>query len=223
MELVDFSAGFPSASAIRSAGFGGVIGYFSQARAPWMKAKPMTKYIVDQYREAGLQIVCNYQFGKGDTADWREGYNGGRQHALKMRDLIRYAGLGDEECAKYAPVDDNPTEEEYSKYIKPFFFGWQSVFGLENTGAYCNTHTINWLAHDNMADWYWQHAWDGINKPALQKINRRAHIIQYEIDKQSIQGVGVDRNRTLKEPYGQVEYDSGIWVDNLLQMLGPGA
>lgn len=223
MELVDFSAGFPSASAIKSAGFGGVIGYFSEARASWMKAKPMNKYIVDQYSEAGLTIVCNYQFGKGDTADWREGFDGGKQHAMKMRDLLRYAGLGDATCAKYGPVDDNPTEAEYERFVRPFFLGWQSIFGLENTGAYCNTHTINWLAKDNLCDWYWQHAWDGINKPALQKVNPKAHIIQYEIDKSSIQGIGIDRNRTLKPTFGQVGHDDGLWADNLLQMIGPRA
>ena len=223
MELVDFSAGFPSASAIKGAGFGGVIGYFSEARASWMKAKPMTKRIVDEYQEAGLTIVCNYQYGKSETADWRGGFDAGKYHANKMRAILEACGLGQATCAKYGPVDDNPTLAEYNKMVNPFFLGWQSVFGLENSGAYCNTHTIDWLVEDNLCDWYWQHAWDGINKPALQKINPKAHIIQYQIDAATIEGIGIDRNRSLTDSFGQVGHDDADWADNLNQLMGPRA
>lgn len=223
MELVDFSAGFPSASAIKNAGFGGVIGYFSGARDSWMKAKPVTGSVAKSYRDAGLEIVCNYQFGKGATADWRGGYAAGRDHARRMASFLTAAGIGDEASAKYGPVDDNPTEWEYLNLVRPFFQGWLSVFGRTECGAYCNSRTIDWLAGDGLCNYYWQHAWDGVNRPALQKINPKAHIIQYEIDKASIQGIGIDRNRTLKADFGAVAYDSADWADNLFQLMGPRA
>lgn len=222
MELVDFSAGFPSAQQIKSAGFGGVIGYFSDARASWMKAKPVTRAAYEEYSAAGLEMVCNYQFGKGGTADWREGFAGGQRHAERMLALMAIAGVSlDDEPVLYGPVDDNPTASEYIQYVRPFFKGWESVVGHWYAGAYCNTRTIDWLADDGLCAFYWQHAWDGINRPALQKINPKAHIIQYEIDAASVGGIGADRNKTLKGDFGQVSRFRAIWRDNQTQLLGP--
>jgi Domain of unknown function (DUF1906) len=221
VDLIDFSVGFPRAEEIKRAGIGGVIGYFSARRAGWMLAKPMTWQVVQDYRAAGLEIVCNYQFGKNETADWRGGHKAGVDHATRMRDMVYAAGLDPFASAMYGPVDDNPTERQYQDMIKPFFQGWQEVFGKELSGAYCNVHVLRWLQRDGLCSYFWQHGWDG--RPPGQSLmaHPSAHILQYEIDKIAIDGIGVDRNRTLKEDFGQVGLDSGDWLDNRIQLMGP--
>lgn len=224
MELIDFSVSFPSAQEIRDNRYDGVVGYFSEARVNWMQAKPMTGDIVSQYRDAGLVIVCNYQYGKGDGADWRGGFDAGVAHARKMQELMRVAGIPDGPHAKYGPVDDNPTRWEYENQIRPFFQGWRSVFG-PSSGAYANTNVINWLAEEGLCNYFWQHCWDGNPVAPWEKINPRAHIIQYEIDKVKVGAIGVDRNKTLKADFGQVNFDTengGDWADVRYQWMGPG-
>lgn len=218
MELADFSAGFPSADSLKRAGFGGVILYFSEARSSWMKGKPATKPIVWRYLDAGLEVVCNYQFGKGATADWRGGRDAGRDHARRMAAHMARAGLQSTDAPCFGPVDDNPTRQQYEQMIRPFFQGWIDVFGQSRSGAYANTHTIDWLVKDGLCDWYWQHAWDGRPNWAPLMPHDHAHILQYEIDAASVDGIGIDRNRTLKENFGGVHQND--FSDTLDQMMG---
>lgn len=226
VELVDFSAGVIPPQAIKSAGFRGVIPYFSQARAAWMLAKPARRDWVQECLSLGLEVVANYQYGKGPTADWRSGYDGGARHAEMMLTLMNEAGVGHLEGAKYGPIDDNPTLEEYNKFAAPFFRGWSSVVGSEWAGAYCNTKCIDWFLEDGLCTYFWQHGWDG--RPAGQPLTPHpaAHILQYEIDKVKVGGVGIDQNRTLKPYFGQLSGqvlggDDADWRDNLIQFMGP--
>ena len=67
--LVDYSGGVPSASAIKQAGHLGAVRYVSDRRpdATWMVGKPMRRSEADSLTSAGLEVVSNYQFGKGTT------------------------------------------------------------------------------------------------------------------------------------------------------------
>jgi len=224
MELVDFSQRFPSAESIKRAGFGGVIGYFSASRpGANFGAKPVTRSVAAEYMNAGLTLVANYQFGKGATSDWRGGLDAGRHHAREMLRFLDLAGLRDAECVKYAPVDDNPTLYEFNTMIRPFFQGWAEVVGRRNVGAYCNTHVIDWLLEDNLCNWFWQHAWDGRAKNVPLVAHPAAHLLQYEIDKAYIDGIKIDRNRSLQADFGAIAVDDPVWRDNLNQLMGPAA
>lgn len=227
MELIDFSVGFPSAEKIKQAGFGGVILYFSHARENWMKAKPASESAVRRYQEAGLEIVCNYQFGKGKTSDWYEGFDGGVKHARIMQDLVTEAGLGTAKPVMYGPVDANPTLWEHNTYVAPFFKGWESVFGHDRSGAYANTHTIDWLLEDGLCSYFWQHGWDGRAPGVPLTPHPSAHLLQYEIDKSRVDNIGIDRNRSLQDYFGQVRMPSQdedkAMSDFLYQLMGPKA
>ncbi|WP_067652869.1 DUF1906 domain-containing protein [Nocardia harenae] len=198
--LIDYSGGVPSAAAIAEAGHAGVIRYVSDRRpgAEWMAGKPLRSGEVAELRDAGLEIVSCYQFGKGPTADWRGGLAAGRQHAERGLELHREAG-GPEDRPIYAAIDDNPTPVEFATMIAPYLLGWNGVVGKGNTGIYANAPTIELARVAGLATWFWQHDWGtpkGFTHPA-------AHLHQFEIDKRAIDGVGIDRNHILRPQYGQ--------------------
>ncbi|MFI7002863.1 DUF1906 domain-containing protein [Nocardia sp. NPDC050175] len=197
--LIDYAGGVPSAESIRDAGHLGVIRYVSDRRpgAEWMAGKPLHANEVDQLHEANLQIVSCYQFGKGPTADWRGGLEAGKKHAQRGLDLHLAAG-GPDNVPIYAAIDDNPTAVEFASMIAPYLLGWQSVLGKENTGMYANAPTIGLASAAGLGSWYWQHNWgsNGVIHPA-------AHLHQFEIDKRSLDGIGIDLNHALAAQYGQ--------------------
>ncbi|MFR9751017.1 DUF1906 domain-containing protein [Nocardia sp. 004] len=198
--LIDYAGGVPSAAAIKEAGYLGVIRYVSDRRpgAQWMTGKPLLAGEVEQLRAAGLQIVSCYQFGKGPTADWRGGLEAGKRHAERGLELHRAAG-GPDNVPIYASIDDNPSAAEFAAMIAPYLLGWHAVLGKERTGVYANTPTIGSADAAGLGSWYWQHNWGtpkGFVHPA-------AHLHQFEIDKQSVDGVGIDLNTILTPQYGQ--------------------
>lgn len=201
MQLLDFSASLIDPQAIVDAGYGGVIGYFSESRPGTnFGAKPLRRDYCDALRAHGLEIVSNYQYGKGDTSDWLGGYDAGVHHA---QIAVRYhteAG-GPPRRPIYAPVDANPTLQQWNDLIAPFLRGWASVVGLESTGMYGNARCIEWALEDDVARWFWQHNWSG--DPALNVDHPAAHMHQIEIDARQVGGVTVDVNSVLKPDYGQ--------------------
>lgn len=206
-QLLDFSAALIDPQAIKAAGFTGVVGYFSESRpGANFGAKPLRRDYCDRLRAAGLEIVSNYQYGKGATSDWRGGYDAGVRHAQTALRLHREAG-GPERRPLYAPVDDNPTLAEWNDLIAPFLKGWASVVGPEWTGVYCNARCIDWALEDGVARWFWQHNWSG--DPSINGHHPAAHLHQIEIDKRQVGGVGVDVNITLKPDYGQWSLAAG--------------
>jgi len=208
MKLLDFSASLIDPQAIKEAGYVGVVLYMSDRRpgAEWMQAKPATREYCDRLRAAGLEIVSNYQFGKGQTADWRGGYDAGVYHARIALGYHRQAG-GPEGRPIYAPVDDNPTLEQWNTLIAPFLRGWASVAGLEWTGMYGNARCIDWALEDCVATWFWQHNWSG--DPSINFDHYAAHLHQIEIDQRKVGGVGADVNTVLKSDYGQWSKSTG--------------
>ncbi|WP_107659138.1 DUF1906 domain-containing protein [Nocardia suismassiliense] len=197
--LIDYSGGVPSAESIRDAGHLGVIRYVSDRRpgAEWMAGKPLRADEVNQLHEAGLYIVSCYQFGKGPTADWRGGLEAGKKHAQRGLDLHRAAG-GPDNVPIYASIDDNPTAVDFAAMIAPYLLGWESVLGKENTGMYANAPTVELARVAGLGSWYWQHNWGskGVVHPA-------AHLHQFEIDKRSLDGIGIDLNNILAADFGQ--------------------
>ncbi|MBF6131752.1 DUF1906 domain-containing protein [Nocardia otitidiscaviarum] len=198
--LLDYAGGVPDARAIAEAGHIGVIRYVSDRRpgAEWMAGKPLLAAEVAALQAVGLSIVSCYQFGKGPTADWRGGFEAGKQHAQRGLELHNAAG-GPDTAPIYASIDDNPSEGEFHDLIAPYLEGWEAVLGRERTGVYANTPTIDWTRGAGLGSWFWQHNWGtpkGFVHPA-------AHLHQFEIDKRTVDGVGVDLNAVLTPDYGQ--------------------
>lgn len=198
--LIDYSAGVPSPLGIRLAGHVGAIRYVSDRRpgAEWMLGKPVQFGEAAAMAAFGLQIVSCYQFGKGQTSDWRGGYDAGIRHAQRGLELHRAAG-GPENCPIYASIDDNPSAWEFDNLIAPYLRGWEDVLGRRNVGVYANTPTIDRCLTAGVGALFWQHNW---GSPAGY-VHPAAHLHQFEIDKRRIEGIGIDLNSILKPQYGQ--------------------
>ncbi|MDV7354563.1 DUF4185 domain-containing protein [Rhodococcus oxybenzonivorans] len=192
--LVDFSAGVPTAAQIQSGGFAGAIRYISDPRAGWMLGKPLRREEADALRARGMVVVSNFQFGK---SDWLGGAEQGRRDAERGIQIHREAG-GPETAAIYVSVDASPSEEQWNTLVRPYLLAWQERLGKTRMGVYCNYPTIEWALRDGIGTYFWMHNW-GSNG----RVHPAAHLHQFEIDKQKVGGVGIDRNRILKEQIGQ--------------------
>lgn len=198
--LLDYSAGVPSAEQIKAAGYAGAVRYVSDPRATWMQGKPLRKAEADDLRAHGLVVVSNYQFGKADTADWKGGAAQGNKDAERGQQLHTEAG-GPDTAPIYVSIDACPSEQEWNTQCRPYLLAWQERLGKERMGIYCNYPCIDWAIRDGIGTYFWMHNWDEGHSGG--QVHPAAHLHQFEIDKQSVGGVGVDRNRILREDFGQ--------------------
>ena len=198
--LVDYSSGVPNARSVKDAGFRGAVRYTSPAREAWMKGKPLSRSEADDYKREGLAIVSNYQFAKGGntTSDWLRGYDGGKSDALVGIHLHNEAG-GHPLAPIYVSVDAAPTQWMIDNQVLPYLRAWQEALGKERLGVYCNPTVLEACLKAGIGSWFWEHGWggdkDGPAHPA-------AHIKQFEIDSGNVAGIGIDRNRVLKDRIG---------------------
>ena len=112
--VIDYSAGVPSARAVKAAGHLGAVRYVSERRpgAAWMLGKPVTLAETRDFKAHGLATASVYQFGRAETADWLAGAAGAAVHAPEAIRIHRAAG-GPTGRPIYVAIDDNPTREQY--------------------------------------------------------------------------------------------------------------
>ncbi|MDK8659166.1 DUF1906 domain-containing protein [Corynebacterium sp. MSK204] len=200
--IIDFSSGIPSPTAIKRAGHIGAIRYVSNKRpgAAWMTGKPVTLQEAAANAAAGLPTASVYQFGRAETADWKQGAAGAAIHAPQAISLHKAAG-GPTHRPIYIAIDDNPTREHYTQFIRPYLQAFSkalSVAGYQ-TGVYGNYNTIEWASQDGIGTFYWMHDW-GSNG----KIHPKATIHQLpQSRQQTIENVIVDVNEVYASDWGQ--------------------
>lgn len=200
--IIDFSSGIPSPAAIKRAGHIGTIRYVSNKRpgAAWMTGKPVTLQEAAANAAAGLPTASVYQFGRAETADWKQGAAGAAIHAPQTISLHKAAG-GPTHRPIYIAIDDNPTREHYTQFIRPYLQAFSkalSVAGYQ-TGVYGNYNTIEWASQDGIGTFYWMHDW-GSNG----KIHPKTTIHQLpQSRQQTIENVIVDVNEVYASDWGQ--------------------
>lgn len=200
--IIDFSSGIPSPAAIKRAGHIGAIRYVSNKRpgAAWMTGKPVTLQEAAANAAAGLPTASVYQFGRAETADWKQGAAGAAIHAPQAISLHKAAG-GPTHRPIYIAIDDNPTREHYTQFIRPYLQAFSkalSVAGYQ-TGVYGNYNTIEWASQDGIGTFYWMHDW-GSNG----KIHPKTTIHQLPQSlQQTIENVIVDVNEVYASDWGQ--------------------
>ncbi|KQB83503.1 hypothetical protein Cocul_01571 [Corynebacterium oculi] len=192
--VVDFSAGVPSAEAIKQAGHIGAVRYVSRPRAEWMRAKPVTLAETQH-----LDTASVYQYGKAETADWRQGALGAAEH-VPQAIAFHVAAGGPRNRPIYMAIDDNPSRAEYERLILPYLTA--ATVALEaggyRLGVYANHPTIQWCLEDGLGEFFWQHDW-GSNG----KIHPKATIHQVAGWQSTIEGVTVDINNVYAADWGQ--------------------
>ncbi|MCK2201405.1 DUF1906 domain-containing protein [Corynebacterium callunae] len=200
--VIDYAAGVPSATSIKNAGHLGAVRYVSQRRPgteSWMIGKPVTLAQTQEFARLGLKTASVYQFGKGDTADWKQGAAGAVTHAPQAIALHAAAG-GPTNRPIYVAIDDNPTNAQYTSLIRPYLQAFKAALSAAGyqLGIYGNYNVIDWAIADGLGEYFWMHNW-GSNG----QIHPRTTIHQIRIDKDTLDGVGIDMNNAYASDWGQ--------------------
>nr|WP_323746819.1 DUF1906 domain-containing protein [Corynebacterium sp. Marseille-P8863] len=199
--VIDYSAGVPSGAAVKAAGHMGAVRYVSQPRpgAEWMKGKPVTIGETQDFAANGLATASVYQFGRAETADWKEGAAGVAKHAPQAIRLHQAAG-GPNGRPVYIAIDDNPTRDQYVNQIRPYLQAFQLALKAAGllTGVYGNYNVIQWCVEDRIGSFFWQHDW-GSNG----RIHPSANIHQKAGFVGTVGGVQVDINNVYASDWGQ--------------------
>ena len=198
--VVDYSAGVPSASAMKAAGHLGAVRYVSQKRpdAQWMAGKPVTLKETQAMSAQGLATASVYQFGRAENADWKQGAAGVAVHAPQAIAIHRAAG-GPTGRPISVAIDDNPSRQQYDSLIKPYLLAFQTALRAAgySTGVYGNYNVIDWAIQDGIGPFYWMHDWGSGGR-----IHARTTIHQLPQSKQrTIGGVVVDINNVYAQDW----------------------
>lgn len=148
--IVDFSAGFPSAQAIKNAGHVGALLYLSPPRpetASWMKGKPATREVVREYQEAGLELATIWQFGKEASPDVMRGARGGELDARAADARLKEIGL--EGWPVYFSVDFDITTDQWNNVARDYFIAAGKVLGKNRVGIYGHSRVVHWAGPEN--------------------------------------------------------------------------
>lgn len=197
--VIDYSAGVPSAAAVKEAGYLGAVRYVSEARADWMLGKPIRRAEAQDFAAHGLAVASVYQYGKDGTADWVQGATGATTHAPQAIYYHQAAG-GPTGRPIYIAIDDNPSRWQYDNQIKPYLQAFSTTLRAAGyrTGIYGNYQVIDWAVADGIGEYFWMHNWGH-----RQDAHPEAALHQVRIDKDSVDGVGIDINYVYREDWGQ--------------------
>ncbi|MGP9760250.1 glycoside hydrolase domain-containing protein [Corynebacterium sp. AOP12-C2-36] len=146
--VIDFSAGFPSGKAIKAAGHIGVVSYISPPRESWMKAKPLTKAKVDEYRAAGLRIATVWQYGGADNPDAMRGAAGGRDDAQAAKKKLDEIGMPD--APVFFAVDFDISLQQWNGTAVNYFRAAVEVLGRDRVGIYGHSKVVHWAMEDGV-------------------------------------------------------------------------
>lgn len=198
---LDYSAGVPSAAAVRNAGHLGAVRYCSNRRpdAQWMAGKPLRRPEADDFRANGLTVTSCYQYGKAATADWLGGVGAADFHA-PIGIGLHFAAGGPTGAAMYVAIDDNPSRGQFDSLIAPYLQRWDEHLRRAGLvlGVYCNAPTIDWCRERNLGTYYWQHGWGSGGR-----IHPLATMYQRPGVTTNINGIDMDINDVYSVNYGQ--------------------
>lgn len=208
--LVDYSGGYPGAAQIKAAGFDGACRYLCNSPDRGLTKKRITREEAEDYKKHGLTIVSNWQKGKGATADFKVGdpKTTGRQMGKEALDYHFSVG-GSGFTPIYFSVDEDVNLTTWNSRVLPWLNGIAEIIGKEWVGVYGGQRSM-WWADDDGFRWRWQTlAWSRYdsngnwnNNLPVQWVDG-VNIQQFEVDKAKINGIGIDRNRTMTVDYGQ--------------------
>lgn len=146
--VLDFSAAFPAAASIASAGHTGVVAYISQPRETWMKGKPIDKTTVDAYKKAGLKVAFVWQYGGASNPDAMRGATGGRADAEAAQKHLNT--IGHPAAPVYFAVDFDITLDQWNATAAAYFQAACAVLGQHRVGIYGHSRAVHWAMEDNV-------------------------------------------------------------------------
>lgn len=186
--LADFAWSKPSISALKSAGYSGVIRYLSYDNT----GKNLSRAEAAAYRAAGLTVTSNWEY---DPTAAQGGYSQGVKDAAAA--IAQHLAVGGTKTDPiYFSVDWDASDAQ-KPTIGQYFRGVASVIGKGMVGAYGSHYVIKYLFDNGLITYGWgTYAWSGNFR------DPRCHIQQIQ-NGVKIGGADCDRNQAMISDYGQ--------------------
>jgi hypothetical protein len=194
-QVLDYSAGFPGARAIKQAGYAGAVRYIGQPG----RGKNTSRGELDDFsaNDIGMALV----FEQLDT-DWQGGLTQGLLSGRRARDHATAIGFPADRPIYMAVDHDLVQAGEFSTMVKYLRGASSSLGGVHLTGVYGEADVIDRARDAGVAEWFWQTA-------AWSRGRRtEAHLYQ-RIGTVYVGGIGCDVNDVLQDDWGQHNYKGG--------------
>ena len=183
-KLLDFSWARPGGSAIKKAGYAGVLRYVSSTTG-----KNLSSSELRDYQDNGLYVGIVFEDGARNAL---MGFEQGIIDAKKALSLCN--SLGFVNMPIYFAVDFDTTPEQQTE-IDQYFKGINSIIGVSRTGAYGSYYIMLRCKASGFVSWFWQTlAWSG------GQVADFIHIYQ---NGQSAFGGGADVDEAKQDNWGQ--------------------
>jgi Domain of unknown function (DUF1906) len=198
--ILDYSAGYPGALAVKRAGHIGVIRYLRKEGSSGVR--PITKGEYDDMDRNGLLVALVYQHVSRSRP--LGGYAAGGHDARWA--LARSRELGVDPRCIYFAVDFDTATSQWP-IIGEYMRGCGDAIGRGRVGAYGEYSLLGDLFRRGVITWGWQtYAWSaGHNLPG-QSRHPTAHLFQ-RLGQVTVGGIKCDVNDVLKSDFGQVNGD----------------
>jgi len=213
-KLADHAGARPGAKATKEAGFDGAIRYLANSPDRGLPNKILLPEEAREYLDLGMFLVSNWQKGKNATADWKRGFEGGREDAKQALNWHYHCG-GPPNCPIYFSIDDDVNLNQWNSLCAPYLKGCAEILGKQWVGVYGGLRPMGWAIEDDLVGhngqgkrWLWQtKAWSMVNGVRTwhpQTVLRQELVVPP--DYAEIRGIPVDVNFTYADDFGQ-------WMD----------
>jgi hypothetical protein len=202
MQILDYSAGYPSARAIKAAGYGGVIRYLRKEGQS--RVLPITVAELADMRAHGLAVALVYQTLSTDRI--LAGRAAGEHDARWAQ--ARAAELGAPNAVIYFAADRDILGAGQAAAVTDYLDGAARVIGRDRVGVYGEFDVIE-AAVPRHATYGWQTvAW------SQGRRSTKAHLFQ-RAGQPLVDGIAVDVNDVLKANFGQITGTTNTEEDDM--------
>jgi hypothetical protein len=188
--VLDYSAGYPGAKAIKDAGYKGAVRYIGFPD----RRKCTNGNELNDFTAEGIGMALIYE---NNATEWRGGYGAGQSAGTRARGHANAIGFPRDRPIYYAVDQDVVSSGEFDAAIGYLRGAASTAGGYQLTGAYGEGDLIDRVRNaGSTASWYWQTAaWS-------RGRHTDAHLFQL-VGGVSVGGVICDMNDVLKSDWGQ--------------------
>lgn len=197
MEVLDYSSGYPTPSAVKTAGYAGVVRYIGTPG----HGKNLTRTEAQAMRAAGIPIALVYEAAAG----WMRGGAPAGAAAARAA-LADAASCGVQARCVYLACDEDVTTQMPT--VLACLDGAAGVLGRSRVGVYGEADVID-AALPAHATWGWQtRAWSG------GRVSAKAHLLQ-QTGYVYPGGVQSDRSTILRDDWGYWPLEDDVTADEV--------
>lgn len=197
-QVLDYSAGFPGAQAIKRAGYAGAVRYIGFPD----RRKCANRGELDDFKnnQVGMALVF-----ENNAADWRGGEAQGQKSGRLARDHANAIGFSAARPIYMAVDQDVVTAAEFNLMVNYLRGAGSSLGGAALTGVYGEADVVDRARDAGVASWFWQTAaWSRGRRTT-------AHLFQH-VGTVTVGGIACDINDVLADDWGQHNAGSGDLV-----------